>query len=224
VIKRPGSRAFPAAAVRVVPDDGAPRMDVARAAPRSSRATARAGKAPFSAWSPHAGTTNTGARSTRWGARRRACAPRERLWLHVDARLPGGVSHAHRTPAATACAGIEHADSITLRPAQGPSSCRSAPGALLVRDPATLRAGALPATTPTTCRTSTPPTCLTSPTSAPSSPRPFPRAAAVGCRCTCTGWPAFRAARGTRSCDLAECVVRGRSRRAPRCTSTARPS
>jgi len=133
VIKAARLAGFPAAAVRVVPDDGAQRMDVAalRALVEGDR---RAGKAPFCVVA-NAGTTNTGAIDP-LGAVAELCA-RERLWLHVDGAY--GAAFQLTARGRDRLRGIEHADSITLDPHKG-LFLPFGTGCLLVRDPATLRA------------------------------------------------------------------------------------
>ena len=133
VIKAARLAGFPAAAVRVVPDDGAQRMDVAalRTLVEGDR---RAGKAPFCVVA-NAGTTNTGAIDP-LGAVAELCA-RERLWLHVDGAY--GAAFQLTARGRDRLRGIEHADSITLDPHKG-LFLPFGTGCLLVRDPATLRA------------------------------------------------------------------------------------
>jgi aromatic-L-amino-acid decarboxylase len=133
VIKAARLAGFPAAAVRVVPDDGAQHMDVAalRALVEGDR---RAGRAPFCVVA-NAGTTNTGAIDP-LGAVAELCA-REGLWLHVDGAYGAAFQLTERGRARLR--GIEHADSITLDPHKG-LFLPFGTGCLLVRDPATLRA------------------------------------------------------------------------------------
>jgi len=133
VIKAARLAGFPAAAVRVVPDDGAQHMDVAalRALVEGDR---RAGRAPFCVVA-NAGTTNTGAIDP-LGAVAELCA-RERLWLHVDGAY--GAAFQLTARGRDRLRGIEHADSITLDPHKG-LFLPFGTGCLLVRDPATLRA------------------------------------------------------------------------------------
>jgi aromatic-L-amino-acid/L-tryptophan decarboxylase len=133
VIKAARLAGFPAAAVRVVPDDGAQRVDVAalRTLVEGDR---RAGKAPFCVVA-NAGTTNTGAIDP-LGAVAELCA-RERLWLHVDGAY--GAAFQLTARGRDRLRGIEHADSITLDPHKG-LFLPFGTGCLLVRDPATLRA------------------------------------------------------------------------------------
>ena len=133
VIKAARLAGFPAAAVRVVPDDGAQRMDVA-ALQALVDGDRRAGRAPFSVVA-NAGTTNTGAIDP-LGAVAELCA-RERLWLHVDGAYGAAFQLTERGRARLR--GIEHADSITLDPHKG-LFLPFGTGCLLVRDPATLRA------------------------------------------------------------------------------------
>jgi aromatic-L-amino-acid decarboxylase len=133
VIKAARLAGFPAAAVRVVPDDGAQRMDVAALRTLVER-DRRAGKAPFCLVA-NAGTTNTGAIDP-LGAVAELCA-RERLWLHVDGAY--GAAFQLTARGRDRLRGIEHADSITLDPHKG-LFLPFGTGCLLVRDPATLRA------------------------------------------------------------------------------------
>ena len=68
---------------------------------------------------------------------RRRCAPRERLWLHVDGAYGAAFQLTER--GRDRLRGIERADSITLDPHKG-FFLPFGTGCLLVRDPATLRA------------------------------------------------------------------------------------
>jgi aromatic-L-amino-acid/L-tryptophan decarboxylase len=133
VIKAARLAGFPAAAVRVVPDDGAQRMDVA-ALRQLVEGDRRDGRVPFCVVA-NAGTTNTGAIDP-LGAIAELCA-RERLWLHVDGAYGAAFQLTER--GRDRLRGIEHADSITLDPHKG-FFLPFGTGCLLVRDPATLRA------------------------------------------------------------------------------------
>jgi aromatic-L-amino-acid decarboxylase len=124
---------LPATAVRTVPCTRELRMDVAAAATMIA-ADRRAGRRPFLLVGS-AGTTNTGAVDPL--SELADLAGRERLWFHVDAAYGGffrltarGRQRLH---------GIERADSVTLDPHKTlfmPFGI----GALVVRDPARLRA------------------------------------------------------------------------------------
>ena len=210
VIKAARLAGFPASAVRVVPDDGAQRMDVAALRALVERDAAQ----PFCVVA-NAGTTNTGAIDP-LDEIADVCAAR-RLWLHVDGAY--GAAFQLTARGRDRLRGIERADSITLDPHKG-FFLPFGTGCLLVRDPATLRRGALRRRRPLPAgHRRRRPARLRRPR-----PGAHPRRSAgcrYGSRCTCTGWRRS-ATRWTRSSTSRS----GRTRRcwrSPRCTSTARP-
>lgn len=124
---------LPAAAVRTVPCTPELRMDVSAAA-RLIAADRAAGRRPFLLVGT-AGTTNTGAIDPLPALA--DLAAREELWLHVDAAYGGPFRLTAR--GRDRLAGLERADSITLDPHKG-LFMPYGTGALVVRDPAALRA------------------------------------------------------------------------------------
>jgi aromatic-L-amino-acid decarboxylase len=133
VVKAARLAGFPPAAVRVVADDGAQRMDV-EALQRLVEADRRDGRQPFCVIA-NAGTTNTGAIDP-LGEIADLCG-RERLWLHVDGAYGAAFQLTER--GRRRLRGIERADSIILDPHKG-FFLPFGTGCLLVRDTATLRA------------------------------------------------------------------------------------
>ena len=129
VVKAARLAGFPAAAVRVVPDDGAQRMDVA-----ALRELVARDPQPFCVVA-NAGTTNTGAIDP-LDAIADVCADRG-LWLHVDGAY--GATFQLTARGRERLRGIERADSITLDPHKG-FFLPFGTGCLLVRDTAPLRA------------------------------------------------------------------------------------
>jgi aromatic-L-amino-acid/L-tryptophan decarboxylase len=129
VIKAARLAGFPASAVRVVPDDGAQRMDVA-----ALRALVERDPQPFCVVA-NAGTTNTGAIDP-LDEIADVCADHH-LWLHVDGAY--GAAFQLTARGRDRLRGIQRADSITLDPHKG-FFLPFGTGCLLVRDPATLRA------------------------------------------------------------------------------------
>jgi len=129
VIKAARLAGFPTAAVRVVPDDGAQRMDVA-----ALRELVERDPQPFCVVA-NAGTTNTGAIDP-LDAIADVCADRG-LWLHVDGAYGAAFQLTER--GRRRLRGIERADSITLDPHKG-FFLPFGTGCLLVRDTAPLRA------------------------------------------------------------------------------------
>jgi len=132
VIKAARLAGFPAAAVRVVPDDGAQRMDVA-ALQALVDGDRRAGRAPFSVVA-NAGTTNTGAIDPLQEILR-VCRARG-LWAHADGAY-GGLFRIARG-GDRLLPGLGGFDSLTL----DPHKCLFLPygtGALLMKDPEALR-------------------------------------------------------------------------------------
>jgi aromatic-L-amino-acid/L-tryptophan decarboxylase len=129
VLKAARLAGFPAAAVRVVPDDGAQRMDVAALGELVAR-----DPQPFCVVA-NAGTTNTGAIDP-LEAIADLCA-REGMWLHVDGAYGAAFQLTER--GRRRLHGIERADSITLDPHKG-FFLPFGTGCLLVRDTAPLRA------------------------------------------------------------------------------------
>jgi aromatic-L-amino-acid decarboxylase len=123
---------FPARAVRVVPTDGALRLDpeALRSTVRSDRA-ARARPACVIA---SAGSTNTGTVDPLSAVA--DVARSEDLWLHVDAAYGGFFQLTER--GRRRLAGIEHADSVVLDPHKG-LFLPFGTGCLLVRDADALR-------------------------------------------------------------------------------------
>lgn len=124
---------LPASAVRVVPHDDQLRMRVAAAAEMIA-ADRAAGRRPFLLVGS-AGTTDTGTVDPLPALGE--LAARERLWLHVDAAYGGPFRLTERGRARLA--GTELADSVTLDPHKT-LFLPFGSGALVVRDPAALRA------------------------------------------------------------------------------------
>jgi aromatic-L-amino-acid decarboxylase len=129
VVKAARLAGFPPAAVCVVPDDGAQRMDVA-----ALRALVERDPQPFCVVA-NAGTTNTGAIDP-LDAIADLCADHG-LWLHVDGAYGAAFQLTER--GRQRLRGIERADSITLDPHKG-FFLPFGTGCLLVRDTAPLRA------------------------------------------------------------------------------------
>lgn len=129
VLKAARLAGFPASAVRIVPDDGAQRMDVA-----ALRELVARDPQPFCVVA-NAGTTNTGAIDP-LDAIADLCA-REGLWLHVDGAYGAAFQLTDR--GRRRLHGIQRADSITLDPHKG-FFLPFGTGCLLVRDTAPLRA------------------------------------------------------------------------------------
>jgi aromatic-L-amino-acid decarboxylase len=129
VLKAARLAGFPPSAVRIVPDDGAQRMDVA-----ALRELVARDPQPFCVVA-NAGTTNTGAIDP-LDAIADLCA-REGLWLHVDGAYGAAFQLTER--GRRRLRGIERADSITLDPHKG-FFLPFGTGCLLVRDTAPLRA------------------------------------------------------------------------------------
>jgi aromatic-L-amino-acid decarboxylase len=129
VLKAARLAGFPAAGVRIVPDDGAQRMDVA-----ALRELVARDPQPFCVVA-NAGTTNTGAIDP-LDAIADLCA-HEGLWLHVDGAYGAAFQLTER--GRRRLRGIERADSITLDPHKG-FFLPFGTGCLLVRDTAPLRA------------------------------------------------------------------------------------
>jgi aromatic-L-amino-acid/L-tryptophan decarboxylase len=129
VVKAARLAGFPATAVRVVPDDGAQRMDVA-----ALRELVERDPQPFCVVA-NAGTTNTGAIDP-LDAIADVCADHG-LWLHVDGAYGAAFQLTER--GRRRLRGIERADSITLDPHKG-FFLPFGTGCLLVRDTAPLRA------------------------------------------------------------------------------------
>jgi aromatic-L-amino-acid decarboxylase len=129
VLKAARLAGFPPSAVRVVPDDGAQRMDVA-----ALRELVARDPQPFCVVA-NAGTTNTGAIDP-LDAIADVCA-RAGLWLHVDGAYGAAFQLTER--GRRRLRGIERADSITLDPHKG-FFLPFGTGCLLVRDTAPLRA------------------------------------------------------------------------------------
>lgn len=129
VVKAARLAGFPLSAVRVVPDDGAQRMDVA-----ALRALVEGDPQPFCVVA-NAGTTNTGAIDP-LDAIADVCAEHG-LWLHVDGAYGAAFQLTDR--GRQRLRGIERADSITLDPHKG-FFLPFGTGCLLVRDTAPLRA------------------------------------------------------------------------------------
>lgn len=123
---------FPPQRVRVVPSDARFRLRLDELA-RMVAADRAAGLQPFLV-AASAGTTNSGAIDLL--PQVAALAARERLWLHVDAAYGGFFALTARGRAALA--GLERADSIALDPHKG-MFLPYGTGALLARDPSTLR-------------------------------------------------------------------------------------
>jgi aromatic-L-amino-acid/L-tryptophan decarboxylase len=119
--------------VRIVPTDTSYRIDLAALTERVE-SDRDEGRLPFCVVG-NAGSTSTGAVDPL--ADLAAFCRREKLWLHVDAAYGG---FARLAPGARGIlAGIEEADSVTIDPHKWlhvPFDC----GAVLVRDPGTLRA------------------------------------------------------------------------------------
>ena len=129
VVKAARLAGFPSTAVRVVPDDGAQRMDVA-----ALRELVGRDPQPFCVVA-NAGTTNTGAIDP-LDAIADVCADHG-LWLHVDGAYGAAFQLTER--GRRRLRGIERADSITLDPHKG-FFLPFGTGCLLVRDTAPLRA------------------------------------------------------------------------------------
>jgi aromatic-L-amino-acid decarboxylase len=129
VVKAARLAGFPPSAVRVVPDDGAQRMDVG-----ALRELVAQDPQPFCVVA-NAGTTNTGAIDP-LDAIADVCADHG-LWLHVDGAYGAAFQLTER--GRERLRGIERADSITLDPHKG-FFLPFGTGCLLVRDTAPLRA------------------------------------------------------------------------------------
>ncbi|HVJ55006.1 MAG TPA: aminotransferase class V-fold PLP-dependent enzyme [Aliidongia sp.] len=123
---------FPDRALRVVPVDGALRMDVA-ALQSMIEADRASGSRPFCVVAS-AGTTNTGVVDPLHAIADLAWT--EQLWLHVDAAYGGFFQLTER--GRRRLSGIERADSIVLDPHKG-LSLPFGTGCLLVRDAGWLR-------------------------------------------------------------------------------------
>jgi len=123
---------FPAAQVRAVPVDGLQRMRLDVLAGMITEDRARGLRPCMLVGS--AGTTNTGAVDDLEGLA--DLAAQEQMWLHVDAAYGGCFALTSRGRARLR--GLGRADSITLDPHKG-LFLPYGTGALLVRDPMTLR-------------------------------------------------------------------------------------
>lgn len=132
VAKAAALAGFPARCVRRIASDEALRLPVDELARRVEE-DRRRGRTPFLVVAS-AGTTNTGAVDDLEALADYAAG--EGLWLHVDAAYGGFFALTER--GRQAFRGLERADSVTLDPHKG-LFLPYGNGALLVRDPGTLR-------------------------------------------------------------------------------------
>jgi aromatic-L-amino-acid/L-tryptophan decarboxylase len=133
VVKAARLAGFSSRNVVVIPSDGRFRMRLDALASAVARDRA-AGRRPFLVVGS-GGTVNTGAVDDLAGLA--ALAAREGMWFHVDAAYGGFFALTER--GRQTLAGLSRADSITLDPHKG-MFLPYGTGALLVRDPAALRA------------------------------------------------------------------------------------